>query len=116
MRGTCRSPHDPSPWLRTITRNEAHRMRARRSATRELPAAEPPDRPADGQEDAILLRIAMEQALDKLPATDRLMVSLRYERDLTNPAIASRLGLSVANVKVRLHRVRAKLARALPTP
>jgi RNA polymerase sigma-70 factor, ECF subfamily len=116
MRGSCRSADDPGPWLRAITRNEAHRMRTRRAATSELPAAELPDRPADTEEDAILLRIAMEEALEQLPATDRLMLRLRYEDDLTNPAIAATLGLSVTNVKVRLHRVRARLERALPTP
>jgi RNA polymerase sigma-70 factor (ECF subfamily) len=115
MRSSCRTPEAPGPWLRAITRNEAHRMGDRRSATSELPAAELPDRSDDAQEDAILLRITMEQALDMLPAADRLMLRLRYEGDLTNPAIASTLGLSVANVKVRLHRVRAKLERALPT-
>jgi RNA polymerase sigma-70 factor (ECF subfamily) len=116
MRRSCRSPGDPGPWLRAITRNEAHRMRTRRAATRELPAAEPPDRVGETHEDAILLRIAMEQALDQLPPTDRLMVRLRYMDDLTNPAIASALGLTVTNVKVRLHRVRARLQRALPAP
>jgi DNA-directed RNA polymerase specialized sigma24 family protein len=48
-----------------------------------------------------------------LSPSDRLMVRLRYEADLTHPSVAVALGLSVTNVKVRLHRLRPKLEHSL---
>ena len=41
------------------------------------------------------------------------MVRLRYEADLTNPGVAGALGISVANVKVKMHRLRPQLEDAL---
>ena len=38
------------------------------------------------------------------------------EADLTHPSLAVLLGLSVANVKVRLHRLRPKLEQSLEVP
>ena len=37
---------------------------------------------------------------------------MRYEEDLTQPAIAARLGIPEGTVKVQLHRARVKLRRA----
>ena len=90
-------------------------MRSRMSATHELPTAELPEGAGDTSEETTLTRLEIEQALGRLSAADRLMVRLRYEGDLTNPAIASTLGLSVANVKVRLHRLRKSLEETLPS-
>jgi DNA-directed RNA polymerase specialized sigma24 family protein len=45
-----------------------------------------------------------------------MLLRLRYEEDLTNPNVAGALGLSVANVKVRLHRLRPKLEQRLQGP
>jgi RNA polymerase sigma factor (sigma-70 family) len=115
-RRSCRTPGDPLPWLRTITRNEAHRMRSRMSATHELPTAELPEGTGDTSEETTLTRLEIEKALGQLSEADRLMIRLRYEGDLTNPAIASTLGLSVANVKVRLHRLRKSLEESLLSP
>jgi DNA-directed RNA polymerase specialized sigma24 family protein len=42
-----------------------------------------------------------------------MMVRLRYEADLTNPSVAGALGISVANVKVKMHRLRPQLEDAL---
>ena len=84
--------------------------------THELPTDRLPEPPAQSGEDAVLTRIDVERALGDLSPTDRLMVRLRYEADLTHPCVAGALGLSVANVKVRLHRLRPKLQHSLPTP
>jgi RNA polymerase sigma-70 factor (ECF subfamily) len=115
-RGSCRDPERPWAWVREITRNEAHRIRSRRAATHELPTEPLPEPPAQSGEDAVLTRIDVQRALLQLSPSDRLMVRLRYEADLTNPVVAGALGLSVANVKVRLHRLRPKLQHSLLTP
>jgi RNA polymerase sigma-70 factor, ECF subfamily len=115
-RGSCRNPDRPLAWVQEITRNESHRLFSRRSMTHELPTERMPEPPAQSDEDAVLTRIDVERALSDLSPTDRLMVRLRYEADLTHQCVAGALGLSVANVKVRLHRLRPKLQHSLPTP
>jgi RNA polymerase sigma-70 factor (ECF subfamily) len=104
-------------WVREITRNEAYRLLSRRATTRELPTDRLPERPdQSAEDDAVLTRIDVERALSELSPADRMMVRLRYEADLTHPSVARALGLSVANVKVRLHRLRPKLQHSLPAP
>jgi RNA polymerase sigma-70 factor, ECF subfamily len=114
-RGSCRNPDRPLPWVQEITRNESYRLFSRRAMTHELPTDRLPEPPAQSVEDAVLTRIDVERALSHLSPTDRMMVRLRYEADLTHPTVAGALGLSVANVKVRLHRLRPKLQDSLPT-
>jgi RNA polymerase sigma-70 factor, ECF subfamily len=84
--------------------------------THELPTDSVPESPGPSADDAILARIDVERALERLSPADQLLVRLRYERDLTNEAVATVLGLSVSNVKVRLHRLRPKLQQTLPAP
>jgi RNA polymerase sigma factor (sigma-70 family) len=84
--------------------------------THELPTERLPEPPPQAGEDAVLRRIDVERALRKLSPSDRLMVRLRYEADLTHPSVAVALGLSVTNVKVRLHRLRTKLEHSLEVP
>jgi RNA polymerase sigma factor (sigma-70 family) len=84
--------------------------------THELPSDRLPEPPPQSAEDAVLTRIDVERALGKLSPSDRLMVRLRYEADLTHPSVAVALGLSVTNVKVRLHRLRPKLEHSLEVP
>jgi RNA polymerase sigma-70 factor (ECF subfamily) len=116
MRGSCRDPERPWAWVREIARNEAYRLFSRRSMTHELPMEHLPEGPAGQGEDAVLARIDVARALERLSPMDRLLVKLRYEGDLTHAAVAAALGLSVANVKVRLHRLRPKLQEALQAP
>lgn len=84
--------------------------------THELPTDRLPETLEQSAEDAVLTRIDVERALSDLSPADRLMIRLRYEADLTNPGVAGALGLSVANVKVRLHRLRPKLQHSLSAP
>lgn len=114
-RGSCRNPDRPFAWVQEITRNESHRLFSRRAMTHELPTDPLPEPSVPSGEDAVLTRIDVERALGDLSPTDRLMVRLRYEADLTHPCVAGVLGLSVANVKVRLHRLRPKLEHSLST-
>jgi RNA polymerase sigma-70 factor (ECF subfamily) len=47
-----------------------------------------------------------------LSERERVLLALRYEEDLTQPAIAARLGIPEGTVKVQLHRARVKLRAA----
>ncbi len=57
-------------------------------------------------------RADLQAALERLSDRERVLLSLRYEEDLTQPAIAARLGIPEGTVKVQLHRARLKLRRA----
>jgi RNA polymerase sigma-70 factor (ECF subfamily) len=97
-----------------IVRNEAVRHRKREEpGVAEIAGA------AQAVEDEALAltadRVDVQAALRRLAPADRQLLSLRYELDLTQPAIATRLGLPEGTIKVRLHRARAKLRSELIT-
>lgn len=107
-RSTLRDFERRNYWLATIVRNEAFRQHARvrpdPTATIEL---------REGVEDERVLATVeladLYEALDGLCERDREIIEMRYEEDLTHPAIARRLGIPEGTVKVRLHRAREKL-------
>ena len=51
----------------------------------------------------------LQQALTQLSADERALVTLFYEEERPVQEVTEVLGLSVSNVKVKLHRVRKKL-------
>lgn len=109
-RSTLRDAERRNQWLATIVRNEAFRQHAR---------FRPDPRPTverDGVEDeqvvATVERADLHAALRRLSERDRRLLDMRYREDLTQAAIASRLGIPEGTVKVRLHRARNKLRRA----
>jgi RNA polymerase sigma-70 factor (ECF subfamily) len=111
-RARLREPASHAGWLATIVRNEA--MRHRERAARQ-PIAELVD--VSGQEDDRLssapLRVDIQVALGRLEEGERRLLALRYAEDLTQPAIARLMKMPEGTVKVRLHRARVKLHRAL---
>jgi RNA polymerase sigma-70 factor (ECF subfamily) len=110
-RSTLREVGHRNQWLATIVRNEAFRQHARvrpdPTSTIEL---------YEGAEDAQVVatveRADLHAALKRLSERDRRLLEMRYQEDLTQAAIASRLGIPEGTVKVRLHRARDKLRRA----
>ena len=78
----------------------------------EIPEAEPEAVPGAALEtplDRALTSVATEQALSALGEDERRLLRLRYEEDLTQGQVAAALGVPEGTVKVRLHRVRARL-------
>jgi RNA polymerase sigma-70 factor (ECF subfamily) len=117
-RGTCRTPEAPGPWLAAIARNVALRaLRRRRRDPYPLTFEGSLLRESDPKaQDAIaqaLERVVFGDLLRLLTAPERRLLRLRYEDDLTQPEIARRLGLPEGTVKVRLHRLRARLHEEL---
>jgi RNA polymerase sigma-70 factor, ECF subfamily len=110
-RSTLRERERRNQWLATIVRNEAFRQHARTRpdpiATIEL---------HEGAEDARVVAAVeladLHAALGRLSERERQLLELRYEEDLTQAAIAVKLGIPEGTVKVRLHRARDKLRRA----
>jgi RNA polymerase sigma-70 factor, ECF subfamily len=107
-RSTLRDPARRNQWLAAIVRNEAFRQHSRvrpdPTATIEL---------HEGAEDERVVATVeladLHAALKGLSESDREILELRYEQDLTHSVIAGRLGIPEGTVKVRLHRARAKL-------
>lgn len=105
----------PVAWLRRIARNEALRLRARERLRRESLGEEAlRDAPAPvGPDASDADRLEIAALIASLSPADRQLVWLRYFEDLTQEGVARRLGIPVGTVKVRLHRVRQRLARRL---
>jgi RNA polymerase sigma-70 factor (ECF subfamily) len=111
-RSTLRDDARRKDWLATIVRNEAFRQHAR---LRPDPVATIEG--SEGAEDEEIVstveRADLHAALKRLDERDRMLIQLRYTEDLTQEAIARRLGIPDGTVKVRLHRVRHKLRREM---
>lgn len=112
FRTKVRRDSEPWGWLTKITRNEAARHSAR---IRPVPVSQPPV--GEGSDDERLLslpqRADLNSALARLDPGERLLLGLRYDRDLSQTTIAGLLGTPEGTVKVRLHRARMKLHRML---
>jgi RNA polymerase sigma-70 factor (ECF subfamily) len=111
-RSTLRDGARRKEWLGTIVRNEAYRQHVR---VRPDPVESIESR--EGAEDEQILstieRSDLHAVLGRLSDRDRELIQLRYEEDLTQEAIARRLGVPDGTVKVRLHRLRDKLRREM---
>ena len=109
-RSTLRDADRRKQWLATIVRNEAFRQHARvrpdPTSTIELEGVE------DERVVAAVEQADLRAALKRLNDRDRMLLEMRYREDLTQAAIADRLGIPEGTVKVRLHRARNKLRRA----
>jgi RNA polymerase sigma-70 factor (ECF subfamily) len=108
-RSTLREPERRKQWLAAIVRNEAFRQHARiRPDPTDLVETE-------GAEDARVVATVeladLRAALGRLSEKDRDLLEMRYQDDLTQGAIARKLGIPEGTVKVRLHRARNKLRR-----
>lgn len=111
-RSSLRNSAARKQWLATIVRNEAFRQHAR---MRPDPVSMQDTDPGVDDERvlATVERADLHAALKRLDERERLLVRLRYDEDLTQAGIARRLGIPEGTVKVRLHRLRAKLRREI---
>lgn len=116
---SCRG-EDRVPWMRQIARNEALRLLDRRRRRSEFELLDDEtllvgvaDEDAVQQQEGMLLRMEVERAVGGLSVADRQLLALRYERDLTQPEVARMLGIPEGTVKIRLHRLRGRLKKAL---
>jgi RNA polymerase sigma-70 factor, ECF subfamily len=121
-----------STWIYRIATNTAADWMRTPSFRREIEWA-PLEVPADGERaehateehgrpplaDQVLVRREMNQCIrqvvDGLPAHYREAITLSDLDGLKSAEIAERLGVSVDTVKIRLHRARAMLRKAMET-
>jgi RNA polymerase sigma-70 factor (ECF subfamily) len=99
------SIRDPLPWIyRTAFRIAAAELKRER--------VQPGDADPVGSEPRHDLEELM-QALRRLSPNQRAAVILHYEADLPTGEVARRMGVSVATVRVHLHRGRKRLRQLL---
>jgi RNA polymerase sigma-70 factor (ECF subfamily) len=110
-RATLREADRRNQWLATIVRNEAFRQHARVRPD-PIGTLETQEGAEDAQVLATVERADLHAALKALNGRERELLELRYEEDLTQAAIARRLGVPEGTAKVWLHRARMKLRRA----
>jgi RNA polymerase sigma-70 factor (ECF subfamily) len=126
---TLEDPARLVPWLYRIATNVTH-DRFRQAAYRHRPLSLEEDRGAVGEtarleivpDDSPRLDKLMEQRemsscvkdyIEDLSDSYRAVILLHDVQGLTNPEIAEMLGVSLATVKIRLHRARSRLRVAL---
>ncbi len=95
-----------STWVFRIATNNCLRYveRSKRIITTELPL-EIPEITAPKTDDQVNF---LYKCINELEETDRLIISLQLE-DLSQIEIAAIVGLSVGNVRVKVHRIKEKL-------
>ena len=104
-------PADALPWLFAVARRtiaNARRSAARRSS---VPIADPAS--VSDAESTVIERVEVARAFRRLSERDREVLMLVAWDGLTPARAARVLGCSVPTFHVRLHRARARLARAL---
>jgi RNA polymerase sigma-70 factor (ECF subfamily) len=111
---------DERGWLFGIARNAALDELRRRRRTATL-VVEPEDVSEDelvddNEEDLVLRRASVREALEALAPRERELIALKFHAGLTNAELASVLGVSESNAGTMLHRAVQKLRRAVNAP
>jgi RNA polymerase sigma-70 factor, ECF subfamily len=94
----------PVGWTFTVARNELRRAGRRRARERELTAS---------SEVAPEIDVALWETIRSLPKRERELIALRYVARLTEPEIASTLGIAPGTVARGLHDARDRLRSML---
>jgi RNA polymerase sigma-70 factor (ECF subfamily) len=107
-----------STWLTRIACHEAMARARQRRRLVAVPGGEPPDPPAEtpGPERELEnreLQALLREAVEVLPDPLRAVFCLREIEDLSTEQTADALGLTVENVRVRLHRAKRSLRQTV---
>ena len=104
-------------WFGRILVNECRdrlRRRGRRRVAEITRLALESEHPVSSDAaETLALRDMLRRALDRLPPEERVVVVLRYEADLTIPAIAELVGVPEGTAKSRLHYALRRLRAAI---
>jgi RNA polymerase sigma-70 factor (sigma-E family) len=104
----------PEAYARTVLVNAAtDRWRRRRTRVREV-SVELPDHGSDDGTTALASRLALIEALRRLPPRQRAVLVLRFFDDLTEADTAKALEISVGTVKSTTSRGLARLREIVP--
>jgi RNA polymerase sigma factor (sigma-70 family) len=96
------------PWLYTIARNLFLDLRARKT---EFLSDEPPEIEVLGHEEGVQISLDLQNCMEKMEDNDRALIAMlpfsSYEY------IQEELGVSSANLRVKIFRVRNKLSECM---
>jgi RNA polymerase sigma-70 factor (ECF subfamily) len=107
---TLRDPNAARGWLYRIATNVClDRLRQRVQHVALDAEAVSPSPSAQDRAERAETSACVQRCLDYLPDNYRSVILLFEAHGLTAPEIAELLGVSVANVKIRLHRARRRL-------
>jgi RNA polymerase sigma factor (sigma-70 family) len=106
-RADCTRPEDPWPWLKRIVHNEAMRHLSVVSSDA-LPFQGERAAP-DPRLENVLDSAALAATIGTLSQSDRALLRMHYELDLSVASLAEALNVPKGAVKVRLHRARGRL-------
>lgn len=95
------------PWLIKIARNEGINFMRKNRSYEELEIDN------FAEENYFERDMILEDALKKLNESDREIILLFYQQDLSYEEIANILNISIENVKVRIFRAKEKLRKLL---
>lgn len=99
---------DPESYVRRVLVT-SYISGLRRRWRAEVPSDSLPDSGTPDASDTVTQRLALWEALGRLPRRQRALVVLRYFADLTEAQTADALGVSVGTVKSQTSRALAKL-------
>jgi RNA polymerase sigma factor (sigma-70 family) len=99
---SLRAPEAIMTWVRSVTVRTA--MRLARQPDQEVAAGPAPDDPGAGSFEGLA---DIDDALARLPLSQREVLVLRAREGLSEQEIATTLGIPAGTVKSRLHRARA---------
>lgn len=109
-------PDDPLPWLyataRRVVANEYRRRGRAGRLTQHIVGSTPHDDGSD-HADAVVERLRVREALERLSPGDREALMLAEWEQLSPADAAKVLGCSPAAYRVRLHRARRRIATLL---
>lgn len=102
----------PEAYVRRVLYTRA--VSGWRRHRRENLTAIPPERPAADPSDQVVVRIAVERALDRLTRRQRAVLVLRYFEDLSEAQTAEVLGCRLGTVKSATRDALARLRTLAP--
>ncbi|WP_376810776.1 SigE family RNA polymerase sigma factor [Catellatospora aurea] len=105
---------DPEGYVRTVMYREQVSWWRRLASIRQSMAAVATDDVVDDHSAHADLRVAMREALWRLPLMQRTVVVLRYFEDLSESQVAEVLDCSVGTVRSRNNRALKRLRELLP--
>jgi RNA polymerase sigma-70 factor, ECF subfamily len=100
-------------WFDQILVNVCRNKLRHSRTVRMVSLDESADRTAPEADCTTVVRLALEQAFAELSPEQRILVVLRYWRDLPMDQIADRLGIATGTAKSRLHRALKSLRLAI---
>ncbi len=95
-----------STWIYSVAKNTALNFRRKKKP---VTLEEEPATKKSALDDSVIKKLDIQQAMDKLSASEQEVIFLHYSQDYSYQEMAEKLGLNVSTVKSRLFEARKKM-------